>query len=71
MEGLNGVIFVEALHYFPFILLNLTVALANIDSAMEESAQNLGASGRECLRDAEAYALAGTGHECGAAREVD
>jgi iron(III) transport system permease protein len=45
MEGLNGVIFVEALHYFPFILLNLTVALANIDTAMEESAQNLGASG--------------------------
>src|SRR5918998_1068695 len=23
MEGLNGVIFVEALHYFPFILINL------------------------------------------------
>ncbi|MBI3503591.1 MAG: iron ABC transporter permease [Proteobacteria bacterium] len=45
MEGLNGVIFVEGLHYFPFILLNLSVALANIDSAMEESAQNLGASG--------------------------
>ena len=45
MEGLNGVIFVEALHYFPFILLNLSAALANIDSAMEESAQNLGASG--------------------------
>ncbi len=45
MEGLNGVIFVEGLHYFPFILLNLSVSLANIDSAMEESAQNLGASG--------------------------
>ena len=30
--GLNGVIFVEALHYFPFILLNLSAALANIDS---------------------------------------
>lgn len=45
MEGLNGVIFVEALHYFPFILLNLSASLANIDSAMEESAQNLGASG--------------------------
>jgi len=45
MEGLNGVIFVEALHYFPFILLNLSAALANIDSAMEESAQNLGAYG--------------------------
>ncbi len=27
MEGLNGVIFVETLHYFPFILLNLSVAL--------------------------------------------
>ncbi|HKG00392.1 MAG TPA: ABC transporter permease subunit, partial [Xanthobacteraceae bacterium] len=45
MEGLNGVIFVEALHYFPFILLNLSASLANIDSAMEESAQSLGARG--------------------------
>ena len=45
MEGLNGVIFVEALHYFPFILLNLSASLGNIDSAMEESAQNLGAHG--------------------------
>ena len=45
MDGLNGVIFVEALHYFPFILLNLSASLANIDSAMEESAQNLGAHG--------------------------
>ena len=45
MEGLNGVIFVEALHYFPFILLNLSASLANINSAMEESAQNLGAHG--------------------------
>src|SRR5436190_1658373 len=44
MEGLSGVIFVESLHYFPFILLNLVVALQNIDGAMEESAQNLGAS---------------------------
>jgi iron(III) transport system permease protein len=45
MEGLNGVIFVEALHYFPFILVNLSASLNNIDSAMEESAQNLGAHG--------------------------
>ena len=36
MEGLTGVVFVESLHYFPFILLNLTAALANIDGAMEE-----------------------------------
>ena len=50
MDGLTGVIFVESLHYFPFILLNLTVALNNIDSAMEESAQNLGAHGlRLCV----------------------
>ena len=51
MEGLVGVVFVEGLHYFPFILLNLTVALNNIDSAMEESAQNLGASGLRLARD--------------------
>ncbi len=45
MEGLNGVIFVEAIHYFPFILMNLTVALRNIDGAMEEAAMNLGCRG--------------------------
>jgi iron(III) transport system permease protein len=45
MEGLNGVVFVEAIHYFPFILMNLTVALRNIDGAMEEAAQNLGCTG--------------------------
>jgi iron(III) transport system permease protein len=45
MEGLNGVIFVEAIHYFPFILMNLTVALRNIDGAMEEAAMNLGCKG--------------------------
>lgn len=45
MEGLNGVVFVEAIHYFPFILMNLTVALRNIDGAMEEAAQNLACTG--------------------------
>jgi len=50
MDGLNGVIFVEALHYFPFILMNLVVALNNIDSSMEESAQNLGSSGFRLFR---------------------
>ncbi len=50
MDGLNGVIFVEALHYFPFILLNLTAALNNIDNAMEEAAQNLGAHGFTLFR---------------------
>jgi iron(III) transport system permease protein len=50
MEGLNGVVFVQAIHYFPFILLNVTAALRNIDRAMEESAQNLGASGLRLFR---------------------
>ena len=31
MQGLTGVIFVETLHYFPFILMNLIVALRAID----------------------------------------
>jgi iron(III) transport system permease protein len=50
MEGLNGIVFVEALHYFPFILLNLAASLASIDSSMEESAQNLGSSGWRLFR---------------------
>jgi iron(III) transport system permease protein len=50
MEGLNGVIFVEAIHYFPFILINLSAALRNIDSSMEEAAQNLGCSGFRLFR---------------------
>ena len=45
MEGLGGVVFVEAIHYFPFILMNLVVALRNIDGAMEEAALNLGCRG--------------------------
>ena len=65
MEGLNGVIFVEALHYFPFILMNLVVALNNIDSAMEESAQNLGASGFRLFRRI-VFPLAMPGYVAGA-----
>jgi iron(III) transport system permease protein len=65
MEGLNGVIFVEALHYFPFILMNLIVALNNIDSAMEESAQNLGASGLRLFRRV-VFPLAMPGYVAGA-----
>jgi iron(III) transport system permease protein len=66
MEGLNGVIFVEAVHYFPFILLNLSAALSNIDSAMEESAQNLGASGFSLFRKI-VFPLALPGYVAGAA----
>jgi iron(III) transport system permease protein len=50
MEGLGGVVFVESIHYFPFVLLNLTVALRNIDGAMEEAAQNLGCRGFRLFR---------------------
>jgi iron(III) transport system permease protein len=50
MEGLTGVVFVESLHYFPFILLNLVASLRNIDGAMEESAQNLGCTGFRLFR---------------------
>ena len=50
MEGLNGVILVEGIHYFPFILINLSAALANIDRSVEEAAQNLGSSGFRLFR---------------------
>jgi iron(III) transport system permease protein len=65
MDGLNGVIFVESLHYFPFILLNLVVSLQNIDGAMEESAQNLGASGWRLFRKI-VFPLAMPGYVAGA-----
>ncbi|MBK6867729.1 MAG: iron ABC transporter permease [Burkholderiales bacterium] len=50
MDGLVGVTFVESIHYFPFILLNLVAAMRNIDGAMEESALNLGARGWRLFR---------------------
>jgi iron(III) transport system permease protein len=50
MEGLTAVVFVESIHYFPFILMNLMVSLRNIDGAMEESALNLGAKGFRLFR---------------------
>jgi iron(III) transport system permease protein len=49
MEGLTGVILVQALHYFPFILVNTAAALAGIDPAAEEAAQSLGCHGVRLL----------------------
>ena len=66
MEGLTGVIFVEGLHYFPFILLNLSAALANIEGAMEEAAQNLGSQGFRLFRRV-VFPLAAPGFVAGAA----
>lgn len=65
MQGLNGVILVESIHYFPFILINLSAALNNIDRAMEESAQNLGASGIRLFRRI-VFPLAMPGYVAGA-----
>ena len=66
MEGLNGVILVESIHYFPFILINLSAALNNIDRAMEESAQNLGSNGMRLFRRI-VFPLAMPGYVAGAA----
>jgi len=45
MEGLGGVVFVQTLHYFPFIWLNTAAALSALDRSLEEAAQTLGSSG--------------------------
>ena len=45
-----GVIIVQSLHYFPFILLNAAAALANVDASLEEAGQNLGAHGLRLFR---------------------
>ena len=50
MEGLTGVVLVQTLHYFPFILLNTAASLAGLDRSLEEAAQNLGASGLRLFR---------------------
>ena len=51
---------------FPFILINLSAALRNIDRAMEEAAQNLGASGFRLFRRI-VFPLALPGYVAGAA----
>nr|VFK43997.1 MAG: iron(III) transport system permease protein [Candidatus Kentron sp. TC] len=65
MEGLNGVIFVQSIHYFPFILINLSASLNNIDCSMEESARNLGSSGMRLFRRV-VFPLAMPGYVAGA-----
>ncbi|TAH35499.1 MAG: iron ABC transporter permease [Planctomycetota bacterium] len=43
--GMAGVIALEALSLYPILYLNAAAALANVDPAMEEAAENLGATG--------------------------
>lgn len=50
MEGLRGVIVVQALHFFPFIFITVTAALANVDRSLEEMGQMMGAHGSRLLR---------------------
>ncbi|HSE03606.1 MAG TPA: iron ABC transporter permease [Methylomirabilota bacterium] len=50
MEGLAGVVLVQSLHYFPFILFNTAAALAGLDRSLEEAARNLGCSGFRLFR---------------------
>ena len=41
---LLGIIIMEALHLYPILFLNVTAAMANLDPALDEAAQNLGAT---------------------------
>ena len=66
MDGLNGVILVQSIHYFPFILINLSASLRNIDRSMEEAAQNLGSHGVRLFRRI-VFPLAMPGYIAGAA----
>jgi iron(III) transport system permease protein len=42
--GFWAIVFIEALHLYPILYLNATAALANLDPALEEAAENMGAS---------------------------
>ncbi|MGH7766340.1 MAG: ABC transporter permease, partial [Candidatus Binatia bacterium] len=50
MDGLTGVVLVQTLHFFPFIMLNTAVSLANIDASLEEMAQSMGCHGARLFR---------------------
>jgi iron(III) transport system permease protein len=48
--GFWGVALLEALHLYPILYLNVAAAMANIDPALEEAAQNLGATSWRLFR---------------------
>jgi iron(III) transport system permease protein len=45
-----GVVVMNALHLYPILYLNIVAALANLDPAMEEAAENLGCTGLRKVR---------------------
>ncbi|HEY3303639.1 MAG TPA: iron ABC transporter permease [Candidatus Binatia bacterium] len=50
MDGLTGVVLVQTLHFFPFIMLNTAVSLSNIDASLEEMAESMGCHGARLFR---------------------
>jgi len=48
--GFWAVVFMEVLHLYPLMFLNLSASMANIDPSLEEQAQNLGANGWKMLK---------------------
>lgn len=48
--GFWAIVFIEALHLYPILYLNAVAALANLDPALDEAAENLGASSWQRLR---------------------
>ncbi len=45
MYGIHGLVFIQALHMLPFIVLSLSAGFTNIDPSFEEAAEVEGASG--------------------------
>jgi iron(III) transport system permease protein len=48
--GFWGIVAVQVLSLYPIMFLNLSAAMANVDPALREAAQNLGASGLRLFR---------------------
>ncbi|MCZ7637540.1 MAG: ABC transporter permease subunit [Verrucomicrobia bacterium] len=48
--GFWGIVLLQTLSLYPIMFLNLSAALANVDPALREAAQNLGASGSRVFR---------------------
>ena len=48
--GFWAIVFIEALHLYPILYLNAVAALANLDPALDEAAENLGATSWQRLR---------------------
>jgi iron(III) transport system permease protein len=48
--GFWGIVLLQVLNLYPILFLNLSAAMANVDPALREAAQNLGASGWRLFR---------------------